>query len=163
MNIKFDYCKCIRIYEKAHLRSDFWQSKYILQKYYFDGGQKFMHVSYNEWSLQIHFWNSLSSKLGPYFSQLILILTKFQSKKSFDLIKLFSKNMYSIDCASLCSTSEVMLLTTKYIRDDWILHVRLNELDWMDWFLLCFVMCHVSIFKLLCRVPFKSLWPYLTL
>ena len=22
MNIKFDYCKCIRIYEKAHLRSD---------------------------------------------------------------------------------------------------------------------------------------------
>ena len=26
----------------------FWQSKYILQKYYFDGGQKFMHVSYNE-------------------------------------------------------------------------------------------------------------------
>ena len=23
MNIKFDYCKCIRIYEKAHLRSDF--------------------------------------------------------------------------------------------------------------------------------------------
>ena len=54
MNIKFDYCKCIRIYEKAHLRSDFWQSidyKYILQKYYFGGGQKFMHVSYNEWSL----------------------------------------------------------------------------------------------------------------
>ena len=30
----------------------FWQSKYILQKYYFDGGQKFMNVSYNEWSLQ---------------------------------------------------------------------------------------------------------------
>ena len=29
----------------------FWQSKYILQKHYFDGGQKFMHVSYNEWSL----------------------------------------------------------------------------------------------------------------
>ena len=55
MNIKFDYCKCIRIYEKAHLRSDFWQSidyKYILQKYYFGGGQKFMHVSYNEWSLE---------------------------------------------------------------------------------------------------------------
>ena len=29
----------------------FWQSKYISQKYYFDGGQKFMHVSYNECSL----------------------------------------------------------------------------------------------------------------
>ena len=29
----------------------FSQSKYILQKYYFGGGQKFMHVSYNEWSL----------------------------------------------------------------------------------------------------------------
>ena len=29
----------------------FWQSKYILQKYYFDGVQKFMHVSYNECSL----------------------------------------------------------------------------------------------------------------
>ena len=29
----------------------FWQSKYILKKYYFDGGQKFIHVSYNEWSL----------------------------------------------------------------------------------------------------------------
>ena len=27
-------------------------SMYILQKYYFDGGQKFMNVSYNEWSLQ---------------------------------------------------------------------------------------------------------------
>ena len=40
------------VYEKANLRSDFWQSKYILQKYYFDGGQKFIHVSYNEWSLQ---------------------------------------------------------------------------------------------------------------
>ena len=51
MNIKFDYCKCIRINEKAHLRSDLWQSKYIVQKYYFGGGQKFMHVSYNEWSL----------------------------------------------------------------------------------------------------------------
>ena len=45
----------------------FWQSKYILPKYYFDGGQKFMHVSYNEWSLvselvvrsgeQRYFWN----------------------------------------------------------------------------------------------------------
>ena len=23
MNNKFDYCKCIRIYEKAHLRPDF--------------------------------------------------------------------------------------------------------------------------------------------
>ena len=36
MNIKFDYCKCIRIYEKAHLRSDFWQSidyKYITTYY----------------------------------------------------------------------------------------------------------------------------------
>ena len=31
----------------------FWQSKYILQKYYFDGGQKFMHVCYNEWSLEV--------------------------------------------------------------------------------------------------------------
>ena len=31
VNIKFDYCKCIRTYEKFHLRSDFWQSKYILQ------------------------------------------------------------------------------------------------------------------------------------
>ena len=54
MNIKFDYCKCVRIYEKAHLRSDFWHYKYILmilQKYYFGGGQIFMHVSYNEWSL----------------------------------------------------------------------------------------------------------------
>ena len=29
----------------------FWQSKYILQKYYFDGGQKVMLVSSNEWSL----------------------------------------------------------------------------------------------------------------
>ena len=29
----------------------FWQSKYILQKYCFDGGQKFMHIFYNEWSL----------------------------------------------------------------------------------------------------------------
>ena len=28
-----------------------WQSKYLLQKYYFGGGQKFMNVSYNEWSL----------------------------------------------------------------------------------------------------------------
>ena len=58
MNIKFDYCTCIRIYDKAHLRSDFfifWQSKYILQKYYFCGGQKFMHVSYNEWSLALSF------------------------------------------------------------------------------------------------------------
>ena len=53
MNIKFDYCKCIRIYEKVHLKSDFWQSKYILQNYYFDGGQKFTHVSYNEWFLVI--------------------------------------------------------------------------------------------------------------
>ena len=54
MNIKLDCWKCIRIYEKAHLRSDFWQSidyKYILQKYYFGEGQKFMHVSYNEWPL----------------------------------------------------------------------------------------------------------------
>ena len=31
----------------------FWQSKYILQKYYFGGGQKFMHVSYNELSLAL--------------------------------------------------------------------------------------------------------------
>ena len=31
----------------------FWQFKYILQKYYFGGGQKFMHVSYNEWSLEL--------------------------------------------------------------------------------------------------------------
>ena len=51
MNIKFDYFKCIRMYEKVHLRYDFCQSKYILQKYYFGGGQKFMHVSCNEWSL----------------------------------------------------------------------------------------------------------------
>ena len=58
MYIKFDYCKYV--YEKAHLRSDFWQSidyKYILQKYYFGGVQKFMHVSYNEWSLGIYFCN----------------------------------------------------------------------------------------------------------
>ena len=56
MNIKFDYYKCIRVYEKAHLKSDFRQSidyKYMLQKYYFGGGQKFMHVSYNEWSLEL--------------------------------------------------------------------------------------------------------------
>ena len=26
----------------------FWQPKYILQKYYFGGGQKFIHVSYND-------------------------------------------------------------------------------------------------------------------
>ena len=35
MNIKFNYCTCIKTYEKGHLRSDFWQStdyKYILQK-----------------------------------------------------------------------------------------------------------------------------------
>ena len=31
--------------------SIFWQSKDILLKYYFGGGQKFMHVPYNEWSL----------------------------------------------------------------------------------------------------------------
>ena len=31
----------------------FWQSKYILQMYYFGGGHKFMHVSYNEWSLAL--------------------------------------------------------------------------------------------------------------
>ena len=57
MNIKLDYCKCIRVSEKANLRSDFWQSidyKYILQDYYFGRGQKFMHVSYNEWSLIKH-------------------------------------------------------------------------------------------------------------
>ena len=30
----------------------FWRSKSILQKYYFGGGQKFMHVYYNEWSLE---------------------------------------------------------------------------------------------------------------
>ena len=54
MDIKFDYCICIRIHEKAHIRSDFWQSidyKYVLQQYYFGGGQKFMQVSFNEWSL----------------------------------------------------------------------------------------------------------------
>ena len=46
MNIKFDYCKYIRINEKARIRLDSWQSidyKYILQKYYFGGRQKFMH------------------------------------------------------------------------------------------------------------------------
>ena len=36
----------------------FWQSKYILQKYYFGGGQKFMHVSYNEWSSIVQSKNS---------------------------------------------------------------------------------------------------------
>ena len=46
MNIKFNYCICIKTYEKAH---------YILQKYHFGGGQKFMHVSYNEWSLEKFF------------------------------------------------------------------------------------------------------------
>ena len=43
--------------KKAHLRSDFWQSidyKYILQKYYYGGMQKYMHVSYNEWSLVVY-------------------------------------------------------------------------------------------------------------
>ena len=54
MNIKFDYCKCIRKYDKAHLRSDFWQSKHLsITKVLFGGGQKFMHFSYNEWSLQV--------------------------------------------------------------------------------------------------------------
>ena len=37
---------------QLELRSDFWQSKHMLQKYYFDGGQKFMHVPYNKWSLE---------------------------------------------------------------------------------------------------------------
>ena len=60
MNIKLDYCKCIRIYKKAHLRSHFWQSidyKYMLPKYYFVAGQKFIHVSHNEWSLGIQLLN----------------------------------------------------------------------------------------------------------
>ena len=137
------------IYEKAHLRSDFWQSiwsKYILQKYYFDGGQKFMHVSYNEWSLHtsifeiVYHLNLDLTFLNSYSFE------QNSNQKIIWLNQTFKQNMYSIDCASLCSTSEVMLLTTKYIRDDWILHVRLNELDWMDWFLLCFVMCHVSMY-----------------
>ena len=29
MNIKFDYCKCIRIYEKAHLRSDLKKNTFL--------------------------------------------------------------------------------------------------------------------------------------
>ena len=33
MNIKLDYCKCIRIYEKANLRSDF-------RKVYFQAGAR---------------------------------------------------------------------------------------------------------------------------
>ena len=53
MNNKFDYCKCIRIYEKAHLRSDFRKNYFLgwglnTQKYYFGEGKKFkMHTDKN--------------------------------------------------------------------------------------------------------------------
>ena len=38
------------IHETAFI---FWQSKYILQKYYFGGGKKVMQVSYNERILNV--------------------------------------------------------------------------------------------------------------
>ena len=31
----------------------FWPSKYIIKKYYFGGGKKLKHVSYNEWPLDV--------------------------------------------------------------------------------------------------------------
>ena len=40
------------IHETAFI---FWQSKYILQKYYFGGGKKVMQVSYNERILNVFF------------------------------------------------------------------------------------------------------------
>ena len=54
MNIKFDYCKCIRIYEKAHLRSDFrkkifpWLGLEPTKGLLWWRVKIKMHVSYNE-------------------------------------------------------------------------------------------------------------------
>ena len=57
MNIKFDYCKCIGIHEKVHLRSDFrkkilpWLGLERTKVLLWWKVKSKMHVSYNEYIL----------------------------------------------------------------------------------------------------------------
>ena len=65
MNIKFDYCKCIRKYGKAHLRSDFWQSKHLST--YYKSITLVEGVSYNEWSLVESGYNTFKQQYNKFF------------------------------------------------------------------------------------------------